>query len=207
MNDRDPVAEQFERFADDPLLLVMIFERKQVHRIEDDLQVIRRDGIQHPPHLLRRRNDMRCDRLDADDDAEVFGLRDKLCDARERLLKSGLAVVLGMRRIVRVDRAGFERDESVAEIAGVAQMFLEESEQRFSRRGIGVNRIHVAAEHRDLDAMCAKRLSDFERETGIQQAGFQIESGDGLSEGELRADHMLRGDFRGELAGRQPPKS
>ena len=44
MNDRDPVAEEFERFADDPLLLVMIFERKQIHRIEDDLQVIRCDG-------------------------------------------------------------------------------------------------------------------------------------------------------------------
>ena len=99
---------------------------------------------------------MRCDRLDADDDAEFFSLRDKLCDARERLLKSGLAVVLRMRQIVRVDRTGFERDKSVAEIAGVAQMFLEKSEQRFPRRGIGVNRIHVAAEHGNLDAMSSE---------------------------------------------------
>ena len=82
-------------------------------------------------------------------------------------MKSGLAVVLGMRRIVRVERAGFECDESVAEIAGVAQVFLKKSEQRFSHCGIGVNRIDVAAKHCDLDAMFLKCPSDFKRETRV----------------------------------------
>jgi len=33
-NDRNPVDEEFEGFADDPLLLMMIVERKQIYRIE-----------------------------------------------------------------------------------------------------------------------------------------------------------------------------
>lgn len=66
-----------------------------------------------------------------------------------------------------------------------------------------MNRIHIAAEHRDLEAMLVKRLTDFKGKTGIQDAGFQIYSGDGLPNCELNADHMLRCDPRGELAGRQ----
>ena len=108
-----------------------------------------------------------------------------------------------MRRIVRVDRACFERDESVAKIAGVAQVIFEKLEQHLPRSGIGVNRVHIAAKHRDLNTLSVKRLSDFKREARIQYAGFHAETGDGLPKCQLRADQILRRDFRGKFAGRQ----
>jgi hypothetical protein len=51
--------------------------------------------------------------------------------------------------------------------------------------------------------MFLKRPSDFMREARIESAGFQIESGDGLSERELRTDQMFGRDFRSEFAGWQ----